>query len=189
MRGVAVLGVAAVAVAAGVWAVGGSPATALESGPQVGATVPGPFEPLNLTGPDAGEESCLYCRFGNDPVVMVFARSQSDGLTKLVRAVEKAAAANEAKALRACVVYLDTADSVKVAARKLADAERLRHVILACVKPADVAEYKVAADADVTVLLYDRRTVRANHAFRKGELTAAAVDGVVADLPKILSAK
>jgi hypothetical protein len=34
-------------------------ADALESGPQVGTTIPGPFNPLNVTGEDAGEKRCL----------------------------------------------------------------------------------------------------------------------------------
>jgi hypothetical protein len=31
---------------------------ALKSGPQVGQTIPGPFNPLNVTGPNAGEKAC-----------------------------------------------------------------------------------------------------------------------------------
>jgi hypothetical protein len=34
-------------------------AEALESGPQVGKTIPGPFNPLNVTGDDAGQKRCL----------------------------------------------------------------------------------------------------------------------------------
>ncbi len=30
----------------------------LKSGPQVGKAVPGPFNPLNVTGPDAGSKRC-----------------------------------------------------------------------------------------------------------------------------------
>ncbi len=30
----------------------------LKSGPQVGQTIPGPFNPLNVTGPAAGEKAC-----------------------------------------------------------------------------------------------------------------------------------
>jgi hypothetical protein len=52
-----------------------------------------------------------------------------------------------------------------------------------------VAEYKLAADADVTVLLYRDRTVRARHAFKAGELTAAGAARVAADLPAILPGK
>lgn len=37
----------------GVWA-----AESLESGPQVGKSVPGPFNPLNVTGDAAGKKQC-----------------------------------------------------------------------------------------------------------------------------------
>jgi hypothetical protein len=36
-----------------VWA-----ADALQSGPQAGDNVPGPFNPLNITGDDAGKKQC-----------------------------------------------------------------------------------------------------------------------------------
>jgi hypothetical protein len=32
---------------------------ALESGPQVGKRLPGPFHPLNVTGSKAGQKNCL----------------------------------------------------------------------------------------------------------------------------------
>lgn len=32
----------------------------LKSGPQVGARVPGPFHPFNVTGDHKGEKSCLF---------------------------------------------------------------------------------------------------------------------------------
>ncbi|MFN4259925.1 MAG: hypothetical protein ACK4RK_11585 [Gemmataceae bacterium] len=31
----------------------------LKSGPQVGQTIPGAFNPLNVTGSDAGQKRCL----------------------------------------------------------------------------------------------------------------------------------
>jgi hypothetical protein len=34
-------------------------ADALESGPKVGDKIPGAFNPLNVTGEDAGEKRCL----------------------------------------------------------------------------------------------------------------------------------
>src|SRR5881227_3574066 len=53
----------------------------LKSGPQVGEKVPGPFEPLNLTGDKAGEKACLFCKNGSHPVAMIFARDISEPLT------------------------------------------------------------------------------------------------------------
>jgi hypothetical protein len=37
----------------------GVAADGLESGPQVGKAVPGPFHPTNITGPMAGKKYCL----------------------------------------------------------------------------------------------------------------------------------
>ena len=39
---------------------------------------------------------------------------------------------------------------------------------------------------EVTVVLYTKRTVKANHTFKKGELNDKAIDAIVADLAKIL---
>jgi hypothetical protein len=42
-----------VLLAGGIWADAG-----LKSGPQPGQRVPGPFNPLNVTGDNAGEKTC-----------------------------------------------------------------------------------------------------------------------------------
>ena len=49
--------------------------------------------------------------------------------------------------------------------------------------------YKVSKDAEVTVVLYTKQMVKANYAFKKGELTDKDVDKILADLPKILPGK
>ena len=48
------------------------------------------------------------------------------------------------------------------------------------------ASYKIAQDADVTVLMWKGLTVKANHAFGKGELDSQKVATVVKDTAKIL---
>jgi hypothetical protein len=160
-------------------------AAELRSGPQVGATVPGPFEPLNLNGPDAGDESCLYCRYGNIPVAMVFAPKPSEGLSKLVRELEAAAAAaNKTGEVGACVIVTDTSAATRKVLGKLADDANLKHVVLAVIDPSRLRDYELSADASETVLLYTRRVVRVNHAFRTGELTDAAVKAVADDVKK-----
>jgi hypothetical protein len=47
----------------------------------------------------------------------------------------------------------------------------------------------VSKDADVTVVLYTKRTVKANYAFAKGGLNDKAIDKIVADVSKIVPAK
>lgn len=154
------------------------------SGPQVGSTVPGQFEPLNVNGPDAGDEACLFCKYGNAPVVMIFAAKPSDGLGRLVRAVEAAAAANKGNAIGACAIVTDTSAATKQALGQLADDGNLRHVILAVIDPAKVKDYEINPDADVTVLLYSNKVVRSNFAFPAGKLDERAIADVTAEVKK-----
>jgi hypothetical protein len=160
-----------------------------EPGLKVGAAVPGPFEPLHLTGPDAGDEACLYCKFGNAPVAMVFARRTSPALAELATRIEKAAVENRNAKLGTCIVFLDTSETLMTAARKLSDDTKLRETVVAVVEPGKVKTYDIAADADVTVVLYSRRTIRAVHQFRDGQLNTKAGDGVMASLRKMLAEK
>jgi hypothetical protein len=149
------------------------------SGPQVGSKLPGPFEPLNINGADAGDEACLFCKYGNSPVVMVFASKPSGALTALVRKIEKAAA--EAKGeVGACVVVTDASADTKTALNKLADNENLKHVVLGMIDAAKLKKYQLHPDAEVTVLLYTKQLVKVNRAFKTGELTGKVV-GEVAD--------
>jgi hypothetical protein len=180
VRGVAA-GLLALAAAVTVGA-----APALKSGPQVGERVPGPFEPLNVTGPDAGEQCCLFCKYGGSPVVMVFARDTSAPLTTLLKKLDEAAVQNRAAGLGTCAIFLSADAALKDRLKETAKSVALKEVILALDKPSGPEDYKIAPEADVTVLVYVKGVVKANHAFRKGELDDKATDAVLADLPKIL---
>ena len=50
-------------------------------------------------------------------------------------------------------------------------------------------DYKLSKEADVTVVVYDRYKVEANHAFRKGELNDRAVETILADVSKVVARK
>lgn len=160
----------------------------LKSGPQVGSRLPGPFEPLNLNGPDAGDESCLYCKFGNCPVVMVFASRPSDAVTKLVAELEKAASAAKGE-VGACLVVTDTSPAAQKALKTFADDAKLKATVVAVIDAAKLKDYELGKDAEVTVLIYDKRVVRANHAFKTGDLTDKAVTAVTADAAKHYAGK
>jgi hypothetical protein len=49
--------------------------------------------------------------------------------------------------------------------------------------------YKIAKDAEVTVILYSKNKCAANYAFKKGEMTDADVEKIVADMAKIIPEK
>lgn len=178
----------AIGMALVVLVVSPSAAADFTSGPQIGATVPGQFEPLNLTGPDAGDECCLYCKFGNAPVVMIFTPKATAELGRMVRAVEKTAAGQKGE-FGACVVVTDTSPATRKALAKLADDANLKHVVLSVIDPTKVKDYELNAAAGMTVLLYSKKVVRENFAFRPGEVTDTVVSRVAAAVKTHLSGR
>jgi len=158
----------------------------LKSGPQVGEKVPGPFEPLNLTGDKAGEKACLFCRNGSHPVAMIFARDISEPLTSLIKKIDAATAQNQAKKMGSFVVFLNDDDSAAARIKDLAQKSSIDHTVLSLDKAQGPEAYKVSKDADVTVVLYTNREVKANYAFAKGELGDKDIDVIVGDLVKIV---
>jgi hypothetical protein len=160
---------------------------AVQSGPQAGQRVPGAFEPLNVTGPDAGKKSCLYCRNGTNPVVMIFAREISPELIALLKRVDAATGAHGNDSMGSCAIFCSDDGGLPTQLAELAKQNNLNNIIFATYAGSGPARYKIAADADITVLAYTHCVVKANHAFKKGELTQAGIDKILADLPLILS--
>jgi hypothetical protein len=166
---------------------GAASAEPVASGPQTGQKVPGSFKPINITGPNAGSRECLYCKFGPRPVVMVFAREASPAAAALVKKLDAATAAHQDDCLCSCVIFLSDSKELPAALKSIVEKEGIKSTILAIDGPDGPASYKIAAEADVTVILYSHHVVKANHAFRKGELTDRAAETVIADLAKILT--
>jgi hypothetical protein len=118
---------------------------------------------------------------------MIFARGISDNLTSLVKKIDAATAKHNDAQMGSFVVFLSDDESLEKKLKDLADKEHIQHTVLTIDSPRGPPAYKIARDADVTVVLYTHRTVKANYAFKKGELTEKDVDRIVGDLPKILS--
>src|SRR6186713_2858199 len=84
-------------------AIAGEP---LKSGLQAGEKITNIFEPLNVTGPFAGEPHCLVCENGLNPVAMIFAREVNEPLVKLLAKIDKATEKNRDVELGSFVVFL-----------------------------------------------------------------------------------
>ncbi len=70
--------------------------------------------------------------------------------------------------------------------KKLAKDAGIKHVPLTIHgDPAEVPDYELSKEADVTVLMWSGHKVKVNHAF-KGELTEENIRTIVADIPKAL---
>jgi hypothetical protein len=167
-------------VGGGVWA-----AENLKSGPQVGSSVPGPFHPLHITWENAGQKVCLFCKNGANPVAMIFAREVSPTLTTLIKKIDAATADHQGEHMGSFVVFLKFNEQMARQVKQLADKEGIQNTVLSLDNPAGPQAYRVSKNAEVTVVLYTNRTVKANYAFRKGELNEKQVTQIVADLSKI----
>src|SRR3954467_12190401 len=75
------------------------------SGPQVGQR-PGPYSFLVATGPERGQPTCYVCDTAEKPGVIVFARSVSDPLAKLLAACDQAVTVRPKDAMRAWMTVL-----------------------------------------------------------------------------------
>ncbi|MBV8432434.1 MAG: hypothetical protein JO244_14815 [Solirubrobacterales bacterium] len=160
----------------------------ITSGPPAGARVPGPFRPLHVTGPDAGERVCLYCKNGANPVAVVFARETTPAVAALIKQIDVVTAARTDCHLGSFVVFLGDTEKLTGPVRALAANQRIRDTILTVDDPGPKS-YRIAPEAAVTVLLYTHHTVKATHAFRAGELNDKATAAILADLDKMLPAK
>jgi len=164
----------------------------LKSGPQVGAKLPGPFQALtvlNAEKPDAAGKKADYVEeYGQNPVVLVVARMDSDALRSLLERVNGEVARHkmDKKKVHALLVMLSDDDDLEQKLKDFAEKHRIKHVSLSTDSAAGPSEWRIADDADVTVILYNRQKVEANHAFAKGELNEKAIGTVIADLPKII---
>jgi hypothetical protein len=177
-----IAGVAAVALVAG-FAV----AAELKSGPQTGEKVPGPFHPLNINGEDAGKKACLYCKNGPNPVAVVFARTADDAATaKLLKKLDEATGTHTKCEMGSYAVFLTDDDKAEQKLQGLVKNQDLKKLIVSVDNPAGPEKYNISKDADVTVLLYTDHKVKANHAFKKGELTEEKIETIIKDVAKIL---
>jgi hypothetical protein len=120
---------------------------------------------------------------------MIFAREVTPGLTSLVKKIDEATVTNKKAKMGSFVVFCSDEDDLKDKLKELAEKQHLEKIVLTIDKPDGPPAYKVAKDADVTVILYNERKVESNHVFKKGELNEKAIEGIVAELPKILAEK
>ena len=120
---------------------------------------------------------------------MIFARDISDPLTSLVKKIDAATAKNKSCKMGSFIVFCSDAEGLEAKLKDLAGKEKLTHIVLAIDNPAGPPSYKVAKDADVTVVLYGDRNVKANYAFKKGELSDSDIQKIVADVSKIIPEK
>ena len=103
-------------------------------------------------------------------------------MTSLVKKLD----AEGAHGLKSFVVYLSDDEKLPEELKSYAAKIGLKNTILAVDNVTGPQSWTIAKEADVTVVLYNKRNVEANHAFADGKFDAKGVAKVLADLPKIL---
>ncbi len=111
----------------------------------------------------------------------------SPALTSLVKQLDKATAEHADARMGSFVVVLtDDQDATEKQLKDLIKKDDIQKTVLTIFDRSGPQGYHIAKDADVTVLLYRNKTVKANYAFKTGEFTEKNIDEILGDLPKIL---
>lgn len=164
---------------------GAEPAPELKAGDRI----PGLFNPLVVTGSDAGQKRALVAKHGDSPAVLIFARQVSDPLTGLVRKLDESVVKNRDHRLGSFVVFLSNEEGLEGKLQELAKKEKVKSVVLAIDTPAGPAKYKISKDAEVVAILYNKYVIKSIFTLRKGELTTETADKIAAEIPRLLTDK
>jgi hypothetical protein len=120
---------------------------------------------------------------------VIFAREISKPVTSLVKKIDAATAQNSDSKMASFAVFLSDQEGLDKKLKEWSDSEKIKKTALTIDNPGGPPSYRIAKDADVTVLLYVHKKVKANYAFKKGQLNSSDIEKIVADLPKILPEK
>lgn len=160
----------------------------MAEGLEVGSPV-NAFYVKDVTGPAAGTKLCYRCRYGDRPVVSIFARTVNGEVTNLIHEVDSVVGANQAKDMKAFVVLLsDEPEAKEETLKKVASESKVANTPLTTfdgnVGPRD---YKITQDAEVTVMMWVDGKLKVNEAYKPGELTKDKISSLVGKTSQILN--
>ena len=137
-------------------------------------------------GVKTGQELCYRCRYGSRPMVIVFARETGGEVAQLAKELDAAVAANEDAQLKSFVTLLgDDASALKKKATKFAKSADLENLPVVVAKDAKEGpgNYKLSADAPVTVVVATDSQVVATHSYDADDID---IDAIMSDAKKML---
>lgn len=152
--------------------------TGLKQGDPIGAFYVTKVAGAEDDGVKTGQELCYRCKYGQRPMVMVFARKNSDKLSKLVSDLDRAIAKHDDAQLRAFVTVVGEDQSkLKDSAKEIAQAAEAKKVPVAVAADSQngPASYRLDPKADVTVILANESQVVASHTFQADGIDSSAV--------------
>lgn len=159
----------------------------LVSGPQPGKKY-GPYTFLIATGPNRGTSHCYVCETGDEPAVIILARSTSEPLNDFARQLDRLLTKHQAQQLHGWATFVGMKQPEKEP--ELANLSKklgLRTLPLGIYESADGPPgYKLHANADVTILLVKESKVVHNFAYPSHGFSAAEGKKILELVPKML---
>lgn len=143
----------------------------------------------DVTGPAAGEKLCYRCRYGDRPVVSIFTREVNGEVAALIKQLDGLVGKNAKSEMAGFVVLLTDEPEAQVdKLKEVAAKNDIKHVPLTTFDgPAGPPAYKIAKDADVTVMMWVDGTLKVNQPLKKGELSKDKIAAIVKESDKILN--
>ena len=120
---------------------------------------------------------------------MIFAREIDDSLTGLVKKIDAITGENKKSKMGSFVIFTNDSDEMEAKLKEYAKKEGIKNTPMAIDNPSGPKGYNVAKDAAITVVLYNKREIKANYAFKKGEMKTEDIEKILKDIPKILEKK
>ena len=152
---------------------------------------PGPYSFLVATGAQRGKQTCFICEQhdGNKPAAVVFSRTLSDPLAKLLSKLEAVEADKKDAGYKVWMTQLTATADLDLLA-KWAQKQGLKSTPIGAFEDADgPPSYKINKDAEVTLILFVKQKVVANFAFRAGELNDKSIEEVMKAVPQLFEKK
>jgi len=165
-------------------ALAAEPSAPLQVGDDVGA-----FYVKDVTGPAAGTALCYRCRYGDRPVVSIFARNVDDKLASLLKEVDGIVGKNASKEMAAFLVVMsDDPAGQEEKLKKLAKDNGIKNMPLTTFEDINgPRSYRLTKDADVTVMMWVDGKVQVNEALKQTDLTPEKIAAVAKNTSKILN--
>jgi hypothetical protein len=160
----------------------------VKSGLDLGETTT-PFNVKDITGPNKGKSLCYRRQYGAKPVTCIFTREINDSVASLIQQIDTTVGANKDKNMKAFVVLLtNDADAGAKQLASLADTKGIKNTPLTVYDgSAGPEKYKIAKDAAITVLMWNKGHVAVNNAFTSAKLSDDEVKKVAGETSKILN--
>lgn len=160
----------------------------IQSGLQKGAKVP-PFYVKDVTGPHKdGDELCYRCRYGNQPVISIFAKEMTDDVANLSKSLDDVVAKNRDQKMAGFVVLMsETPEKAAPSLAAAAEKHKISQMPLTTFKGTQGPDgYKINEKADVTVMMWVGGEVKVAHGLSKKDLTKDKIAKLVDETKTIL---